>query len=274
VVLELVIVSSDDQPAILPDAAEGDVQAWREEGQVCAYGYAAGGFSWLHLPGVASYRFSDGDQAVIAVARPSVRPDLVVDGFERSVLPMALQALGHEVLHASAVLGPQGVLALCGDSGAGKSTLARVLNLRGYPLWADDAVAFECSGDAVHALPLPFRLNLRPPSLAAFGAPSGELDRSVVAGRAPLAAVFIIQRNATARLDSSLRRPTPAEAFRAALAQGYCYRPDDAERTGRMIREYLELVARVPVFQATLEEGLDQVEVAADRIEHVMAGAL
>lgn len=103
----------------------------------------------MHLPDVAAFRLG---MEVVAFPLPSAPPEPASDAFERSVLPMALQALGGEALHASGVLGPSGLVALCGDSGTGKSTLACALNAYGYLFWADDAVAFEVTDLGVDAL--------------------------------------------------------------------------------------------------------------------------
>src|SRR5438045_2629057 len=144
-------------PSPLPSKADGRVQVWREQDQVCAYGYAADGARWMHVPDLATFRLG---REVAAFTLPSADPDLIRDAFERNVLPMAIQALGGEALHASGVVGSSGVVAFCGESGTGKSTLACALSARGYRLWADDAVAFEPGDGGLVAVPLPFQLRL------------------------------------------------------------------------------------------------------------------
>jgi hypothetical protein len=117
------------------------VQVWRDhEGTVCAAGHTVAGRHWMHVPRIGSFAFGPcaGD-AVHVFAEPSARPESVLDTFRRMVLPLALQAQGEEVLHASAVRMLQGVVALCAVSETGKSTLAYALSRRGFPLWADDA---------------------------------------------------------------------------------------------------------------------------------------
>ena len=51
-----------------PAATDGDVQTWHEHGQVCAYGYAAGGADWLDVPEIATYRLGS---EVLAFAHTS-----------------------------------------------------------------------------------------------------------------------------------------------------------------------------------------------------------
>jgi hypothetical protein len=232
-----------------PSAAEGEVEVWRERGQVCAYGYAAAGADWMHLPDVATFRLGS---EVVAFPLPSATPELVGDAFERSVLPMALQALGGEALHASGVLGSSGVVALCGESGTGKSTLASALAERGHALWADDAVAFEIADVGVVTVPLPFRINGR--------------HQSPKRTAAPLAAAVILQRDVS---PVSARRLEGGEAFGAALEHGYCYKPSKTERMRGMVSAYLELVARVPVIEVRFEPAWGQLDVLLDALEEI-----
>jgi len=85
----------------------------------------------MHLPGLATFRFDSQSCNVTAFVDSPDCPDSVLDAFRRAVLPMALQARGLEVLHASAVRTPRGVLALCAVAETGKSTLACGLSQRG-----------------------------------------------------------------------------------------------------------------------------------------------
>src|SRR5512134_3155557 len=83
----------------------------------------------IDVPGVARLRFDRTGERVEATPEPGVSPVAVSRAY-RDALPLVLQARGSEVLHASAVLGPRGVVALCGASGSGKSTLAYALGRR------------------------------------------------------------------------------------------------------------------------------------------------
>jgi hypothetical protein len=247
-----------------PWEAEGDVEVWREQGEVCAYGYVAAGGNWMHLPDVATFRLGT---EVVAFPLASATPEIVRDAFERSVLPMALQALGGEALHASGVLGPSGAVALCGDSGAGKSTLACAVSARGYALWADDAVSFEVATDGVVAVPLPFRMKLRPDLAAVIG----DCRVAGSSGRPPaaLAAAVILRRDGARPV--SVVPLEGGEAFEAALEQGYCYRPSDTERRKGMVDAYLELVARIPVIEVRFEPGWEHLDVLVDALEEIVS---
>src|SRR5687767_2521439 len=158
------------QDPITPPAVKPEDEVWRDNaGSVCAYGQVFGDAHWLHLPGVASFHFFNDRSEVTAFALNSVRLESVIDAYHRTVLPMALQVRGREVLHASAIRAPHGVLALCGISETGKSTIAFGLSRRGYDLWADDAVALEIAASGVTSISLPFQIWLRPTAAELFG---------------------------------------------------------------------------------------------------------
>lgn len=262
------VVNAAGERAVPSEDAEGPVQVWREQDQICAVGYAAGDANWLALPRVATYRFTKPDEPIVAFRDEAVSHQSVVDGFERTVLPLALQYFGSESLHASGVLTTNGVIALCGDSGVGKSTLAHVLAARGHELWADDAVAFECRPHGVVALPLPFRPILLPAAEAAFGRPGagGTAERT----EQPLACVVILGRGEPGAPPVTVTRYGGAEALEAAISSAYCYRPDDLERNRRMMGTYLDLVARVRVVGVTFADDLDGVPAVADSIESLV----
>ncbi len=59
------------------------------------------------------------------------------------VLPFASLLQGLDVLHASAVMTPEGVLALTGPSRSGKTSLALALCRNGMEFFADDVLALE-----------------------------------------------------------------------------------------------------------------------------------
>jgi hypothetical protein len=249
-------------PAPPPSAAEGEVQVWREQGEVCGLGYAAAGSNWLHLPNVATFRLGED---VVPFPLPSASSDLIEEAYERSVLPLALQALGGHALHASAVLGPAGVVALCGDSGTGKSTLAHALGARGYSPWADDAVAFEIVDEDVLTIRLPFHLRLRPDAAALL---DGRISEPPVGKSAILAAAVMLRRDADRPI--SVQRLEGAAAFPAVLEDAYCYRESDTTARASLVETYLELVARLPVIEVRFPPDWRQLDVVLDALEKVL----
>jgi hypothetical protein len=246
------------------------VETWLDnDGAAAAHGGSVADRHWMLLPGVGSFWFSDQDERVEAFLDEAVSDLLAEDAFRRIVLPMALQARGQEVLHASGVLGPSGVIALCAVSETGKSTLAYGLAARGHALWADDAVAFVL-GDRVEAVPLPFTLRLRPQSAAYFdeeGSPELQLGDD-----AEVAAICVLERLPGSEGEPvEIQRLDPVDAFPAVLAHAYSFSLENAARKRAMMDAYLELVTRVPVLRVRLREGLDRLPAILDALEAAVA---
>ena len=257
---------------------ESVLGVWRDQqdGAVFAWAQSKGGERWMHLPGVASYRFRPGDGVVTAIPDPSGVPEHVVSGYERTVLPMAVQSGGREVLHASAVLSAGEVVAFCAVSGTGKSTIASELALRGYAVWADDALAFQEEDGSIAAVPLPFQLPLRPRSRLGQDVAAGSLrEIPTPEASAPLRGVFTLERAQPPAPDDAvdIRRLPAAEAFPTVLAHAYCYSLDDVERNRRMIANYLELCARVPIFRVSFRTGLEHLAAVLDAVEQAVGMA-
>jgi hypothetical protein len=260
-----------------PEEEDAGADVWRDaQGEVCAWAQRANGDRWMHLPGVASYRLRPAANEVTAIADPRAPTQLVVTGYERTVLPMAVQLTGHEVLHASAVLTTRGVVAFCAVSTTGKSTVADRLGRRGYRVWGDDAVAFDASDGAVAAVPLPFRLEPRDSP----GADEGDVtpvsgSAAPEPGPAPLSAVCVLER--ASLTDSvapvSVRPLAQVEAFPAVLAHAYCYSLEDPERNRLMLDHYLELSAHVRVFSVRFRAGLGHLAAVLDEVERVVGMA-
>jgi hypothetical protein len=231
----------------------------------------------MHLPGLASFRFSSRGDEVAAAVNYSTNEELVVDAYRRRVLPMALHVSGREVLHASAFRSSAGVIALCADSETGKSTIAAGLQGRGYPLWADDLVAFEISERGSRALSLPFTMRLRASAAALFDrdAPPFTSDEDFTPANetAPLVAICVLRRQDTEARPVVVRSLSSAQAFAAVLSHAWSFALQDGERKRRMINNYLELVSRVPVFDIAFQPGLENLPAILDAVEDVVSAA-
>ena len=257
------VMAGDRMPAT-DVAGCPDVETWRATGgAVIAYGAVVEGRHWIDMPGIARYRFGRRGGSVVAQPHPSVAAGLVEDAYRRAVLPLVLQVRGTEVLHASAVRSPRGVVAFCAESGIGKSTLAAALGRRGYPVWADDAIAVDTSSSPMMTARLPFRIHLRPPSVALF---REELPAAEVAGsesseagaaeQVPMAALCVLRRTdrlAGAVAIEKLSRPA---ALPALLSHAYCFSLRNVDRKRRMLTHYASLATAVPVFEVRIESGL------------------
>ena len=275
----LTIVGPDAVPPTLPEASLGRVQVWRDaEGEISAYGYTVGERHWMHLPAVATFCFSAEADEVLAIAPPAARADVIRDAYRRAVLPLVLQAGGLEALHASAVAFPAGVVSFCGASRTGKSTLAFALSRRGYPLWSDDALAFEACGQGVTCIPLPFRPRLRPEAASFFAQDLVGIERFSDRDEpdrdrepAPLAALCALTR-ASAGAVVEIERLSSGQALSALLGNAYCFSLDDPGRKRRMMERYLDLARLVPAFEVRFAPGLDRLAAMLDSIEQAING--
>lgn len=272
------LVTQRPDSSVPPSPTEGGagVTVWRDnDGAVAGYGSSNGPKKWIHLPGVGAFRFEPGSAEVVAFPLASASSHLVRDAFNRSVLPLALQGVGHEVLHASAVLARERVVALCAVSGTGKSTIACALDRRGHPLWADDAVCFDASSVPITAVSLPFALRLRPASAEYFAAnENGRREQlSATSSRPELGAVVVLERSEP-EAEPVLSRLTASEAFTATLTHAYAFDTEDRVRNARMVSSYLELVDRVPVFRLTFSPGLERLPEIVDLLERALGNTL
>jgi len=232
----------------------------------------------IDVPGVAAFRFGIRG-GVAAAGYPGAGRDLIREVCHRAILPLVLQYRGREVLHASAVFTPRGVVGLCGTSGTGKSTIAYALGLRGYRVWADDALVFRVASGRVESLPLVFDLRLGPASARHFGLRPG--TGVVGAGRSgngrssarPLAALCVLRRARAAGPPAAGFVPLePARAFTALLPHAYCLDLNDMGRKSKMIRRYLALAACVPVFEIRFSGGLAGLGAVIEAVERAAVG--
>lgn len=265
-------IAGREAPPVVPRPPDGSVEVWRDvSGTTGAYAYQAGRQYWVDVSNVAMFHYSDATGHVTAVAHGAIPEVRVRAAYHRIVLPMLLQALGYEMLHASAVRTARGVVAFCGDSGAGKSTIAVGLSQRGYPLWADDALLFE-AGAGIRAIGLPFEVRLRPES-AEFFHLEGRLDR---AGRdrsgvdrdpANLLAVCVLNQVGASGDGAVPRRRRGAAALAALLAHACAFSLADLDRKRRMMEHYFAVSMRVPVFDLGVQPGLERLPDLLDAVE-------
>jgi hypothetical protein len=283
------VYASDVTPPVW-DPGSQETEVWLDsQGRECAYGRFVGDECWMHVRGIGSFRLEEDGVSATAVPMPDIPIELVEDTYYRTVLPMALQLSGREVLHASAVVTPQGVLALCAVSETGKSTLAYALMRHGNPLYADDAVVFEMRGETPSLVRIPFAVRLRRPSAIHFGTASKEQvmvaseSAPALASEFPMSAICVLERmdaleqqagsyagepGTTAVVNSELL--SPAAAFTAVLPHAYCFTMRDPERKALMMRQYFRLVAAVPVYRVRFRPGLQHLPAIVDELERLL----
>jgi hypothetical protein len=261
--------------AEVPALDDSAPEVWRDKhGAVCARATISQRDAWMDFPGVAAFRFDPENCEVTAFAQPEVDLEQIRDTYYRAVLPHALNFFGREVLHASAVRTERGVVAFCAISETGKSTTAAGLRLRGYPMWADDAVGFEVAdGDPItQTFFLPFRLRLCPAS-AEFLKHSEKFDGWPDADSggqvsAPLATVCVLTRtDQPSRRPVEIRLMASAEAFTAIIPHAYCFTLSDLQKKRRMMQHYMDLAARTPTFAVSIASGMQRLPEVLDAIE-------
>lgn len=174
---------------------------------------------------------------------------------------MALQAFGHEALHASAIVVPAtGVCVFAADSETGKSTIAYGLRQRGYRQWSDDGVVFTVSDRGATALPLPFSVRLRPGSSAIVPIDSDAQRPDDHSHLSPttIGAICVLSRETdddAAPAAIELLRAT--DAFAALLPHALEFNPFDRPRRARLLKNYLDVAATVPVLRVRFRPGAD-----------------
>lgn len=248
------------------DVSDGAVARWEANDGLELLGYRVGGVGWVAVPGVAAFRF-DGGADVVAVADGAGAAE-IHDAWVRSVLPLVVQAQATQVLHASALEGAAGAVALCGASTAGKSTLAAALMQRGRSVLADDALAFDVRGGDVTAWTLPFRMRLWPESAAALGLP-GVAAAGQGGSELPLEAVVLLEPH-DEDTAPELVPVAAAEAFGALMPQAYCFSLEEGKE--QLVEAYLELARLVPVWRLAYPQRLDRLDEVADALQRVLDG--
>jgi hypothetical protein len=114
-------------------------------------------------------RLTYGDRAVYLLSADTTTilcapEDVAEPSWQRFLLDAVLlkvsETHGLHALHASAVEGPNGVLAFATSSGGGKSSLAAELVRRGHRFFTDDALTMDRANGHVRAHPAPPLMNV------------------------------------------------------------------------------------------------------------------
>ena len=287
----LSLTVADRGEAILPDPRDPLVQTWRDyDGRPCAYAYIIQGEYWLHVPNVASFRFTKTAPEITAIPEASARQEKILDIFSRVVLPIALHTKGMEVLHASAIVTDVGLVAFCAMADTGKSTTAYALSKRGYQQWADDAVPFEIENDRVTAVSLPFGVRLDPDAeqfLSAGKATSKKIRTDST--RIPIAALIVLKRKENQwgghpgppriragspqenDCEVTVATLSPSKAFCSVLLHGHFFNLKSPELMRQMVSNYMKLTSLVPVYEVSFSPGFERLSLLLDRLELLFA---
>lgn len=226
---------------------------------------------WVWQPGVGGIRFNPQKPEILAAPLDGVDRAWFDDLVARSWLPAVYQVWGRQVLHASAVgrAVDGGVVAFAGPGEAGKSTLAYALSRRpGWTQVADDTLAFSSAGQSIALHPLRNETRLRP-STAAFYGRTSEAPRALEwpAGALVLAAVYFVTGNVGLSETVRIVRLAPADAYVRLLEQAHAFTLKIPEFNQQLMRDYLDLTARVPIFALTYRKSFDAIDEMLDVLE-------
>jgi hypothetical protein len=273
----LIVDPSQIKAPQIPDTGDPTVTLWcNRQGVLGALSHIVDREHWLHNLGVASFKLDFSRNAVFAVPSPSASPEEINDEFQNTVWPTFLQILGWEALHASAVISAHGVVAFCAASETGKSTLAYGLGLRGYPVWADDAVVLEFLPQSIQTVSLPFHLRLRSSSALHFGYSEaqmtrGRLRREGQRTETPLSVKAICLLEQVESLPDgrvvTIQLLGGAEGVVGVLDHALYFNRQDQARKRRMIQNYLRLVGQVAVFKVCMSRGVERLPTILDELE-------
>jgi hypothetical protein len=230
------LASFDDCAYAMLEAPAGDV--------LICYGHRA----LMHL---------SADGRVLRCA-PTVQDDPY---WQRVLLDTVLWSLsllrGFELLHASAVETPAGIVAFVAASGGGKSSLAAEYLKRGASFFSDDIVALDdpagqvvgFPGPPVMNLPLPFDpAEVAAQPIADFGEERWvEVEPASPAAR-PLAAVVIVDRAPGHEAACSRVEATTLELLPHALGMPHLDR-----RVKRRFELFSRVAATTPVLHLTAD---------------------
>jgi len=185
------------------------------------------------------------------------------------VLPLVLNLLGRDVLHATAVDTPGGVCAFIGPAGAGKSTLAASFAAAGYSTFCDDCLVVGRNGGIICTPGYP-GVRLWRDSFAALGNHLVKLSDvanytskcRIVSNTGqfpddprPLIAIYRISRPADGEPPLSTAHVEPVtgrEAFMELVSSAYVLDVTEPATLVRHFRFIEQLVAQVPIARLLL----------------------
>lgn len=221
----------------------------------------------LHFPHYADFVISINGRTVSCYPRTNCPPETMRHLLLNQVIPLVFSHLGKVVLHASACVIPQGVIAFMGMTGAGKSTLAASFGLRGFPVISDDCLLVEEQGEEIvttHSYP---GLRLWPETVTALFERKPVLeplahytdkkrvlfDQDHFDGPLSLIAIYVLAQpeNMSEINDVTITPLTAREALFETVKHTFQLDITDREKLAQAFRQYEWLAKSLSFFRLT-----------------------
>jgi hypothetical protein len=242
----------------------------------------------LRFPSLGDFLVSADGKAIRCYPQPGTPIETIRHLFLDQVMPLILSRQGHLVVHASAVLTPEGALAFVGATGQGKSTLASSFSKQGFPFLTDDCLVLKEENGELVATPSYPGLRLwresvsavfeREPALTEVAhystkkrlSQTGELPFSSQA--APLRRVYFLAGPEEARDASAITiERLPARDALLGLVR-YAYLLDITDR--QRLREEFDCVSRVAVMPLFYRLAFPRHYALLPRVREAILGSL
>ena len=265
----------------MPDPVRAQVspgtvlQQWLDhEGRLIATGGRSGDTWWMRWQALATFWFSDSGAVRAEPVRNGLEPELR-DSFVRGVMPVVLLARGCEALHASAIVIPQGVVALCGTSGTGKSTTALAIAALGAVHYSDDTVVYQViDGRAVAArLPFPVRVDDAAREVLGSSGPSPFGPAASAPVTTPLHRIYHLVRDVSVPVNAPQFIPVPPpRRFEILLAHSHPFDMGGDDRRRAFLEHLMSVARNVDVWECRFAPSLPDLPVLAGAIrQHAQA---
>jgi len=178
--------------------------------------------------------------------------------FLDQVFPLILSQRGRLVLHASAILVPEGALAFLGETGRGKSTLASSLSKQGFPFLTDDCLLVKEEAGHLVGIPSYPGLRLWPETVSALFGDTPRVTKVAhytakkrlghggqlpfCSAPVPLRRIYFLDTDSRERID--IHRLSPRDAFVELVK--YVYLIDVGDRS--ILKREFERLGRIVKF--------------------------
>lgn len=232
---------------------------------------------WLACNGIGAIEIDCKNKQILAYPAKETSEEEFNYFLIHNWLPLAYQAGGSQVIHASAVahLESHKIILFCGESGSGKSTMAFGLGQR--PSWhqiADDRLAFTVSNGSAIPLFIPDSVKLRPASASHFNQIAFNYNNlSWIQKELDITTVFFLERIPLEEKKGmppfSIHPIKRTEAYPLLLKQAFSLAPGLQELKKTIIQDYLSLANQLNSNIVRFQSEFDILEALFDHLEAV-----